>query len=449
MKRICSLVAVALAAAVPVMGQQGAITPDMLEGMRKAYKPTQADKALRNALNAMDINTLATDADAQNNLDDDFAYKVDVKGVTDQQSSGRCWLFTGLNVLRAQAIRDKGLDGLEFSQAYNFFYDQLEKANLFLQTVIDTSKDPMSDRRVTWLFRNALSDGGQFTGVADNLTKYGVVPARAMPETYITNHTSTFSRLLGWKLKEWGLELREMAAKGAKPAQLEARKGEMLDETYRMLVQAMGVPPTEFVWKGRKFTPKTFYNEMLGNDLKNNYVMFMNDPSRPYYKMYEVDLDRHAYDGENWTYLNVPMADIKEMATASIKDSVAMYFSCDVGKFLNRKNGTLDIENYDYGAILGTSFNMDKAQRIMTGASASSHAMTLIGVDTDDEGKPVKWLIENSWGQGPNGGHLLATDKWMDEYLFRLVVERRFVPERLQKLLTQKPVLLPCWDPLF
>ena len=240
-----------------------------------------------------------------------------------------------------------------------------------------------------------------------------------------------------------------MAAKGAKPAQLEARKGEMLDETYRMLVQAMGVPPTEFVWKGRKFTPKTFYNEMLGNDLKNNYVMFMNDPSRPYYKMYEVDLDRHAYDGENWTYLNVPMADIKEMATASIKDSVAMYFSCDVGKFLNRKNGTLDIENYDYSAILGTSFNMNKAQRIMTGASASSHAMTLIGVDTDDEGKPVKWLIENSWGQGPNGGHLLATDKWMDEYLFRLVVERRFVPERLQKLLTQKPILLPCWDPLF
>lgn len=449
MKKLCFLLTAALAAVMPAPAQKGAITPDMLDGMRKAYQPTPADKALRNALNATDINTLAADADARNNLDDDFKYKVDVKGVTDQQSSGRCWLFTGLNVLRAQAIRDKGLDELEFSQAYNFFYDQLEKANLFLQTVIDTSGEPMSDRRVTWIFHNALSDGGQFTGVADNLTKYGVVPARVMPETYITNHTSVFSRLLGWKLKEWGLELRAMAAKGDSADQLEARKGQMLDETYRMLVQAMGVPPTEFVWKGKKYTPLSFYNEMLGNDLKHNYVMFMNDPSRPYYKMYEVDLDRHAYDGENWTYLNVPMSDIKEMALASIKDSVAMYFSCDVGKFLNRKNGTLDLENYDYGAILGTTFGMDKAQRITVGASASSHAMTLIGVDTDSDGAPVKWLIENSWGQGPNGGHLIATDRWMDEYLFRLVVERRFVPARLQKLLKQTPTLLPCWDPLY
>lgn len=449
MNKICILLSAALAVAVPSVAQEGAITSDMLDGMRKAYNPSAADKALRNALNAADINTLAAGADAVNNLDDNFKYEVKVKGVTDQQSSGRCWLFTGLNVLRAQAIRDKGLDELEFSQSYNFFYDQLEKANLFLQTVIDTSGEPMSDRRVTWLFRNALSDGGQFTGVADNLTKYGVVPSCVMPESYIANHTSTFSRLLGWKLKEWGLELRDMADKGAKATQLASRKGQMLDETYRMLVQAMGVPPTQFEWKGRKYTPKSFYNEMLGNDLKNNYVMFMNDPSRPYYKMYEVDLDRHAYDGENWTYLNVPMVDIKEMAMASIKDSVAMYFSCDVGKFLNRKNGTLDLENYDYGSILGTSFGMDKAQRITTGASASSHAMTLIGVDTDDNDVPVKWLIENSWGRGANGGHLIATDKWMDEYLFRLVVERRFVPERLQKFLQQKPVLLPCWDPLF
>lgn len=427
----------------------GAISPEMLDRMRGNYRPTPADRALHNALNVVDINKLAANADARTNLDDNFRYRVPSKGITDQKSSGRCWLFTGLNVLRAQAINRKDLPEMEFSQAFNFFYDQLEKANLFLQTVIDTSDKPIDDRKVSWLFRNALSDGGQFTGVADIITKYGLVPAKVMPESYVTDNTSAFSRLLNLKLKEWGLELRKMAADGAEKQALEQRKVQMMDQVFRFLCQGMGVPPAEFVWKGKKYTPVSFYNELLGNDLRHNYVMFMNDPTRPYYKMYEIDLDRHMYDGENWTYLNVPMKDIKEMALASIQDSTAMYFSCDVGKFFNRTDGTLDVENYDYGAVLGTTFNMDKEQRILTGASGSSHAMTLVGVDTDDNGVPVKWLIENSWGNGANNGHLIASDKWMDEYLFRLVVERRFVPGRLQKYLTQKPVMLPCWDPMF
>ncbi len=381
------------------------------------------------------------------------------KGVTNQKSSGRCWLFTGLNVLRAQAMREHDLGKLEFSQNYSFFWDQLEKANLFLQGIIDTAKLPQDDKTVDWLFAHPLSDGGQFTGVADILMKYGVVPTEVMHETYASNNTSRMSNLIGLKLKEYGLQLRELAASGAKPAALEQEKTKMLGEVYRMLALNLGVPPTEFTWTRRDsrgnavdtrtYTPQEFYKEYLGNNLRNDYIMVMNDPTREYYKLYEIDYDRHAYDGSNWTYVNLPVEDIKEMAIASIKDSVAMYFSCDVGKFLDRERGVLDVNNYDYGSLLGTTFGMDKRQRILTHSSASSHAMTLVAVDLDADGKPVKWMVENSWGPGANNGHLIMTDRWFDEYMFRLVVDKKYAQPRTLEVLKQKPELLPAWDPMF
>jgi bleomycin hydrolase len=427
----------------------GSLDEATLNRLAQSYSPSAAERGLHNALNTADINTLAASADARNSLDDEFTYKVPSKGITNQERSGRCWLFTGLNVLRAQAIREHNLSELKLSQAYNFFYDQLEKSNMFLQLVIDTAKKPMDDRKVEWLFHNPIGDGGQFTGVQDIITKYGVVPATAMPETYTSNHTSTFSKLLGWKLKEWGLELRDLVSKGSKASTVQSRKEEMMKDVYRMLAMNFGVPPTKFTYKGKEYTPISFYKELFGNDLKNNYVMFMNDPTRPFYKVYEIDLDRHAYDGENWRYINVPIEDIKKMAIESIKDSTAMYFSCDVNKYLNRDNGTLNLDNYDYASIMGVEFGMTKAQRIATGASGSTHAMTLVGVELDQNGNSTKWRIENSWGKTANDGHLIATDKWMDEYLFRLVVERRFVPQNLLDILSQKATVLPCWDPMF
>lgn len=178
--------------------------------------------------------------------------------------------------------------------------------------------------------------------------------------------------------------------------------------------------------------------------------MLMNDPSRPYHKTYTIDLDRHSYDGEQWTYINLPMDEIKQMAIASIKDSVMMYYSCDVGKCYNAKTGVLSLDNYDYASLFSTDFPMNKADRIRTFASASSHAMTLMGVDLDAEGRPVKWMVENSWGPSAGyRGHLIMTDEWFDEYSFRLVVEKRFVPESVLRLLDMKPVQLPAWDPLF
>lgn len=458
------LLALLLAAPATLLTAQnvgkGGITPEMMQQIKAAQPAAGTTTALRNALAGTSINQLSKTAVNPAENDTYFSNTVPSRGITDQQSSGRCWLFTGMNVMRAQMINKYDLGAFQFSQSYSFFYDQLEKANLFLQAVIDNAKKPMDDKLVEWLFKNPLSDGGTFCGVIDVVSKYGLVPAEVMPESYSANNTSQMARILSLKLREYGLTLRKAAADGAKPAQLEKRKTEMLATVYRILTICLGEPVQEFTWtrksadgkpvETKTYTPLSFYKEYVGTDLKNTYVMLMNDPSRPYHKTYTIDMDRHSYDGAQWTYLNLPMDEIKQMAIASIKDSTMMYYSCDVGKFLNGKTGILSLQNYDYESLFGTDFPMTKAERISTFASASSHAMTLMGVDLDADGKPVKWMVENSWGAASgHNGHLIMTDEWFDEYSFRLVVDKKYVPAATLKLFDQKPTVLPAWDPLF
>ena len=433
------------------------ISAEMLQQFKKENTLSPAENALRNALAANDIKTLALNQDNQAEQNTYFSNSVPNKGITDQKSSGRCWMFTGLNVLRSRAINRDGLDGLEFSEVYLFFYDQLEKSNLFLQAVIDTKQKAMDDKTVEWLFQHPIGDGGTFTGVADLVGKYGLVPSGVMPETYASNNTSNFTSFLKRKLREDGLKLRD-AAKGTE----QQMKRDMLSEIYKMLEMGFGVPPTEFTWapknlegkyksEPKHYTPMSFAKEMVGDeDLNADYVMLMNDPTRPYWKTYEIEYDRHVYDGHNWLYLNLPLDEIKTAAIASIKDSVMMYFSCDVKKELDSKRGLLDLRNYDYESIFGVKFGMDKAQRIRSFDSGSSHAMTLKAVDLDAEGKPLKWEVENSWG-ATNGfkGHLIMTDEWFDEYMFRLVVNRKYLSEKILKAAEQKPTMLPCFDPMF
>ena len=438
---------------------EGGISSDMLQQMRSASQ-SASDVALRNALFGTSINTLATVANNPTASDRYFSNEVQSKGITDQESSGRCWLFTGLNVMRAKTIARFGMGSFQFSQAYCFFYDQLEKANLFLQAIIDRADKPMDDKTVEWLFQHPLSDGGTFCGVQDVVGKYGLVPSEVMPESFSANNTSRLSQLLSLKLREFGLTLRQKAADGAKASELKKEKTQMLSTIYHMLSVAIGEPPTKFTWtqkdaaghpvSTREYTPQEFFQTFVGADLRSGYVMLMNDPSRPFHKTYTIDLDRHSYDGQQWTYINLPIDEIKAMAIASIKDSTMMYFSCDVGKFANTKTGLLSLDNYDYASLFSTTFPMNKADRIRTFASASSHAMTLMAVDLDANGKPQKWMVENSWGASSGyQGHLVMTDEWFNEYMFRLVVEKRFVPAKTLRLLNEKPTVLPAWDPLF
>lgn len=453
-----SAVAMTVATASAQNAQDGGITPEMLERISEGYTGTPEQKAVRNALSSNPVSALAVNADNLAMMDTHFSDVVRTEGITDQKSSGRCWLFTGLNVLRAKMIEQYGLGDFYLSQNYLFFYDQLEKSNLFLQAIIDTRDLPWDDRTVDWLFRNPLSDGGQFTGVSNLIMKYGMVPAEIMPETYSANNTSQMASLIKRKLREYALEIRENA--GMKDKALAEWKEQMLSEVYRMLVCFLGQPPVSFEWTMRdaegnvlstkQYTPQSFYAEYIGEDLEDNYIMVMNDPSREYGKVYEIEYDRHVYDGHNWLYINLPIERIKEMAIASIKGGCAMYFSCDVGKFLDSRRGTLNLDNFDYESLMGTTFGMDKADRVRTYDSGSTHAMTLIAVDIDGQGAPVKWMVENSWG--PSAGYqgkLIMTDEWFEEYMFRVVVEKRFVPADILDMMKQQPIKLPPWDPMF
>ena len=445
-----------------MVSAQTAITPKVLSQLA-SQEQTAADVAIRNAMAQTSLSVLATDISTLKGVTrSEFSYQVNTKGITNQKQSGRCWLFTGLNVLRSQAINKHNLPKLELSQVYLFFFDQLEKSNLFLQGVIDTADKPFDDRFVDWLFCNPLSDGGTFTGVADLVEKYGVVPKEAMPETYSSNNTSQIASQMKWQLRDYGMQLRKLAASGSQKKQLEAEKVKMLGNIYHMLTLAYGVPPTEFRWEFRTasgslvsdktYTPKEFYKELWGDyNLNEQTILVMNDPSREYGKVYRIQYDRHTYDGHDWVYLNLPMEQIKPIAIEMIKNNEAMYISCDVGKFLNRSLGTCDMNNFDYKSLLGVDLTMDKRERILTHASGSSHAMTLIAVDVDAATKaPLRWMVENSWGKESGfNGNLIMTDEWFDEYMFRFVFDKKYVPAEILKLTKQEPILLPSWDPMF
>jgi bleomycin hydrolase len=438
---------------------EGIITPEVLDKITKSVENDADTRALINAISNNEIQKLALNRENVGDLDMHFSNRIKVKGITDQKSSGRCWLYTGLNVIRIGTIEKYEMEDLQLSQTYPFFWDQLEKANLFLEGIIQTVDNPLDDKRVEWLLKSPIGDGGQWTGVVDVIQKYGVVPFEVMPDTKNSEATSWMSRLLRRKLRGQAMDLRRMYTEGMNENVLELQKVKMLGEIYRILVLSLGEPPAQFEWRYKKtdgtlsemvsYTPLSFYKDFVNVDL-DTYVMFMNDPSRPYYKLYEIDYDRHIFEGGNWKYINLPTAEIKRFAIESIKNNEAMYFSCDVGKQLDKTKGTLDVNNYSYDDLFGVAFDMDKSERIQTFESGSSHGMNLVGVDLDKDGQARKWLLENSWGaKSGHKGFLVMTDKWFDEYMFRLVIKKDYVSNSALKLLDGEPTLLPPWDPMF
>lgn len=440
----------------------GAITAKELQQIQASMSNNDATVALGNAIsNNNNLKALSLNRDMQGDIDHLFKYRVDVSGITDQYSSGRCWMFTSMNAMRPSVMRKYDLTSFDFSHNYNYFWDMFEKSNHFLESIIATASQPMDSRTVSLYFSRAIDDGGVWNNFYNVAQKYGVVPQSVMPETAHSVKTGQLDARLDERLRKGGYDLRQLYASGAKPVALRKAKLEIMSDIYRILSLTLGEPPTQFTWKYKTksgelkelagYTPIQFFNEIKpANYNPENYIMIMNDPTREYYKLYDIEGYRNTVEGANWLYLNLPNDVIKEAAMASIKDDEGMYASCDVGKQANYDEGINAVGMYDYNKLFGVNFDMDKKARILTRQSGSAHAMLLIGFDTDKDEKPVKWEFENSWGaDSGNGGYLTFTDRWFDEYMFRIVINKKYLDPKSTEALKGKVVILPLWDYMF
>lgn len=434
-----------------------------LSMIRESFARSQEDVGRMNAISAnYDLRKLAVDRSRQGKTDHFFKYRVNVSGITDQHQSGRCWMFTSMNVLRPSVMEKFGIGEFDFSHNYCYFWDLFEKSNLFLENVIRTAdEDIIMDRDVAWYFRNPVNDGGVWNSFLNVADKYGVVPDTVMPETAHSDNTSMLTSFLNEYLRKEGYALREMISGGASVKKAREYKIEAMKGVYRMLALCLGEPPAEFTWRYRTrdgeiksltSTPLEFYKSIVPEGYGcDEYIMVMHDPTRPYYKVYEIENYRNTYEGVNWRYLNLPLDEIKASAIASIKADEALYASCDISRYYKSDEGVADLEIYDFEALMGMDFEIhDKKARILTRQSGSAHAMTLIAVDTDDEDRPVKWQFENSWG--PSAGHegyYTFTDSWFDEYMFRMVIGKKYLSGKALEALGSGPVMLPAWDYMF
>ena len=389
-----------------------------------------------------------------------FSHVVKTPEITNQKQSGRCWMFAGLNVLRVEALKKLNVDQFELSQTYLQFYDKLEKANYFLETMIATAGEPTDGRLISFLLQDPIQDGGQWDMFADLVRKYGVVPKSVMPDAESSGETMPMNGVLRAKLREYAAELRRRAAGGEAAGDLRRRKDEMLETVYRILAIHLGRPPLDFEWQWRdkddefhrdgRTSPHDFYDRYVALDL-DRYVSLINCPTddKPFGKLYTVQYLGNVAGGTPVRYINADIGTLKRATVEQIEAGQPVWFGCDVGKMAERDQGTLDREMYDFELLYDTSFTADKAQRVEYGHSVMTHAMALTGVDLDDEGRPRKWKVENSWGEKVGDkGYFVMSDRWFDEYTFEVVVDRTYVPKKLLKVLDTEPTVLPPWDPM-
>ncbi|RDL41654.1 putative Cysteine proteinase 1, mitochondrial [Venustampulla echinocandica] len=399
-----------------------------------------------------------------------FSVKIPFEGapITNQRSSGRCWLFASTNVFRVALMKRHDLDKFELSQAYLFFYDKLEKANFYLEQIVDTAGEDLDTRLVQTLMSDPVSDGGQWDMVYNLVNKYGLLPQALYTDSFNAQNTGAINSLITTKLREDGLKLREMATSGVSEKGIIAAKEKMLREIHLILTLTLGPPPApndEFTWSyldkngaahQMKTTPLAFAKELespksirITNSTVHDMFSLINDPRNEYGTLLSVDRLGNIVGGHGIQYVNVSMDTLKGACIKMLQAGLPIFFGCDVGKYSNSKFGIMDTDLIDYELGFNVQLGMSKAQRLMTGESQMTHAMVLTAVHLDEQGKSVRWRVQNSWGEAAGSeGWFVMSDKWMDQFVYQAVVEPRFVDKSISDVLKTKPKVLPLWDPM-
>ena len=389
-----------------------------------------------------------------------FSLDLTKDKVSDQKASGRCWMFAALNSFRHKMIAGFQLEDFELSQANTFFWDKYEKSNWFLEQVLATADQELTSRKVKFLLDTPQQDGGQWDMVVALFEKYGVVPKSVYPESISSGNSRELNQILNKLLRQDAQILRELVAEGANSAELQAKKEELLQEVFNFLAMNLGLPPRQFDFSYRDkdnnfhsesgLTPQVFFKKYV--DLKlDDYVSIINAPTadKPYGKSYTVEMLGNVVGSKPVRYLNVEMDRLKELAIAQMQAGETVWFGSDVGQSSNRKAGIMADGMYDFTSSMDIQLTQDKAGRLDYSESLMTHAMVLTGVDLDENGKAKKWKVENSWGEKVgNKGYFVASDSWMDEYTYQIVVRKEFLTEAELAAYEAEPIVLAPWDPM-
>ena len=389
-----------------------------------------------------------------------FSLDLTKDKVSDQKASGRCWMFAALNTFRHKMIAGFQLEDFELSQAHTFFWDKYEKSNWFLEQVLATADQELTSRKVKFLLDTPQQDGGQWDMVVSLFEKYGVVPKSVYLESISSSNSRELNQILNKLLRQDAQILRELRAKGAESSELQAKKEELLQEVFNFLAMNLGLPPRQFDFSYRDkvnhfhsesgLTPLTFYQKYV--DLKlDDYVSIINAPTadKPYGRSYTVEMLGNVVGSKPVRYLNVEMDRLKELAIAQMQAGETVWFGSDVGQSSNRKAGVMAEGMHDFTASMDIRLTQDKAGRLDYSESLMTHAMVLTGVDLDENGKAKRWKVENSWGEKVgNKGYFVASDAWMNEYTYQIVVRKEFLTAAELAAYEAEPLVLAPWDPM-
>lgn len=446
------------------------ISIDSLDSWESKLLSDPKNKLAQAAITSNSIDKVVSKTNVKLTNTDKFLFNVEVDVVgspsffNNQKSLGRCWIFATCNVLRSHVIKNYNLSPEKFqlSQSYLFFYDKLEKANFFLDNILDTVDEDLDSRLVNHLLRDPISDGGQWDMIVNLVSKYGLVPQEVFPDLINAQASSGLNGFLVSKLREYGFILRKLVKDGESPAQVGLVKQSMMKQVYNIIAIALGSPPKptdsfkwEFIdkdgnYKSFQTTPLDFYTSHVRFDAAKQFSL-LNDPRNEYGKLYTVDRLKNISDGKPIEYVNLEISTLKKVAIKMLQKNEPIFFGSDVSKFLSRETGILDVDAFDYDLGFGTSLKLNKEERVRVGNSAMNHAMVITGVHLDETTKaPIRWKIENSWGdETGDKGYYLMTDKWFDEYVFQIVTNKSFVDKEVYNIWKNKDyTTLPYYDPM-